>query len=113
MVLISRQCQWAPTRYIKLSMLGKNFSRHFRIFFPGKMIRNFKPDNLHEISNPIFWEKQEKIINLSSAELAQGALSVKTRKMVIGISLLSMAMLRCSNTVVNLSIRTPNLPYLF
>ena len=25
-------------------------------------------DNLHEMSNPIFWEKKKKIINLSSAE---------------------------------------------
>ena len=29
-------------------------------------------DNLHEMSNPVFWEKIKKyIVNLSSAELAQ------------------------------------------
>ena len=31
---------------------------------------------LHEVSKPIFWEKQEKIINLSSAESAQGVVYV-------------------------------------
>ena len=25
-------------------------------------------DNLHEISNSVFWEKQEKYFNMSSAE---------------------------------------------
>ena len=26
-------------------------------------------DNLHEMSNPVFWEKQEKYFKLSSAEI--------------------------------------------
>ena len=30
-------------------------------------------DNLHEMSNSMFLEKQENIVNLSSAELAQRA----------------------------------------
>ena len=35
-------------------------------------------DNMHEMSNPIFWEKvREHIINLSSAELAQRVVMVK------------------------------------
>ena len=25
-------------------------------------------DSLHEMSNPIYWEKQEKYLNMSSAE---------------------------------------------
>ena len=37
-------------------------------------------DNLHEISNPVFWGKKEKnIINLSSAEFALRVVKVKTR----------------------------------
>ena len=31
----------------------------------------YKRYNLHEISNPVFWEKYENTINLSSAEQAQ------------------------------------------
>ena len=55
---------------LTLSMLWKNFSRHhFEIFFtfsPENRIRHFMQivsigDNLHAMSNPIFWEKQEKI----------------------------------------------------
>ena len=35
-------------------------------------------DNLHEMSNPIFWEKKKKIItNLSSPELAQREVKIK------------------------------------
>ena len=33
-------------------------------------------DNLHEISNPVFWENKKNIINLSSAELAQKVVKV-------------------------------------
>ena len=28
-------------------------------------------DNMHEMSNPVFWDKEKKINNLSSAEIAQ------------------------------------------
>ena len=28
-------------------------------------------NNFYEMLNPVFWEKQENVINLSSAELAQ------------------------------------------
>ena len=35
-------------------------------------------DNLHEMSKPIFWEKYENISSLSSAELAQRVLRVKS-----------------------------------
>ena len=34
-------------------------------------------DNLLEISNPVFWEKSEKLTNMSSAELAQRVIKVK------------------------------------
>ena len=35
-------------------------------------------DNLHEMSNPVCWEKNKKsIIDLLSAELAQGVVKVK------------------------------------
>ena len=36
-------------------------------------------DNLHEISNPVFWGKKEKkyIINLSTVELARRVVKVK------------------------------------
>ena len=35
-------------------------------------------DSLHEMSNPVIWEKNEKdIVNLSSAELARGVVKVK------------------------------------
>ena len=35
-------------------------------------------DNLHEMSDPVFWKKIRKnIINLSSAELAQRVLNVE------------------------------------
>ena len=37
-----------------------------------------KGDNLHEMSNPIFWEKEEQYINLSSAELAKRVVKVYT-----------------------------------
>ena len=37
-------------------------------------------DNLHEMSNPIFWgKKYENITNLSSAELAQKVVKVKVK----------------------------------
>ena len=51
-------------KYVKklmLRMLGKNFSRRrfeiFFLFFPENRIYHFLKINLHEISNPIFWEK--------------------------------------------------------
>ena len=34
-------------------------------------------DNLHEMSNPVFWENKKNIINLSSAENAQRVVKVK------------------------------------
>ena len=34
-------------------------------------------DNLHEMSNPVFWENKKNIINLSSAELAQKSVKFK------------------------------------
>ena len=36
-------------------------------------------DNLHEMSNSVFWEKWENITNLSFAELAQRVVEVKTK----------------------------------
>ena len=49
---------------LTLSTLGKKFSRRyievFFLFFPENMIRHFMQingDNLHEMSNPVFWEK--------------------------------------------------------
>ena len=49
-------------------------------FFPGKRTCHFFQivsigDNLHEMSNPVFWDK--KNINLSSAELAKRVVKVK------------------------------------
>ena len=49
-------------------------------------------DNLHEMSEPIFWEKKirKNIINLSSAELAQCVVKVKSlfiyQKSIMSIS---------------------------
>ena len=72
--------------YLPLSMLGKYFSRrHFEIFFlsfPENKIWHFMQtvsngDNLHEISNPVFWENKKYITNLSSAVLAQTVVMVK------------------------------------
>ena len=37
-------------------------------------------DNLHEMSNPIFWKKIRNIINLSSAENGQRVVKVKLQK---------------------------------
>ena len=34
-------------------------------------------NNLHEMSNPVFWENKKIIINLSSAELAQRVIRIK------------------------------------
>ena len=68
------------------SALGKNFSRqHFEIlflFFRENRVRHFKQifsnrDNLHEMSNPVFWENK-KNINLLSAEYAQRAVKIIT-----------------------------------
>ena len=44
-------------------------------------------DNLHEMSNPIFLESRENIINLPSAELAQKVVKVKLhwKKLLIGV----------------------------
>ena len=67
---------------------GKNFSRqHFEIFFLFSQVIGFCisfnlsfRDSLHEMSKPITWEKQENIVNLSSAELAQRVVKVKYNK---------------------------------
>ena len=59
---------------LTLSTLGKIFSRrHFEIFF---LFFPETGDNLHEMSY-VFWEKQENIIHLSSAENAQRVVKVK------------------------------------
>ena len=47
---------------LKLSTLGKIFTRqHFEIFFffffPENRIWHFIGDNLHDMFNPVFWEK--------------------------------------------------------
>ena len=34
-------------------------------------------DNLHEISDPVFWEHKKNITNLSSAEFSQRVVKVK------------------------------------
>ena len=34
-------------------------------------------DNLHEMSDPVFWENKKNIINLPSAENAQRVVKVK------------------------------------
>ena len=34
-------------------------------------------DNLHEMSNPVFWKNKKKFINMLSAELAQKVVKVK------------------------------------
>ena len=67
-------------------MLGKkNFNRQrFEIlflFFPEVFDISCKlsrGETLHEVSNPIFWEKNQKRIRFSSAELAQRVVLVKT-----------------------------------
>ena len=40
--------------------------------------------NLHEISNPVFWEKLENIISLSSADLAKRVVKVKRKGYTLG-----------------------------
>ena len=45
----------------------------FFLFFPVNRIWHFMQivswgDNLHEMSNPVFWEKQEKYFKMLSAE---------------------------------------------
>ena len=52
--------------------MGKIFRRYFEIFL--YLLQETGFDNLHEMSNPVFWEK---FINLSSAELAQIMINVK------------------------------------
>ena len=55
---------------LTLSMLGNIFSRrHIEIFF------FFSPDNLHDMTNPVFWKK--KNINFSSVEFAQKEVMIK------------------------------------
>ena len=41
-------------------------------------------DNLHEMSNPVFWLKKirKNIINLSSAEFAQGVVKLEQLNLV-------------------------------
>ena len=77
---------WLKYGCFTLSTLGKIFSRrHMEIvflFFPENRIWHFMQivslgDNLHEISNPGFWENKKIIINLSSAELAKRVVKVK------------------------------------
>ena len=61
---------------LTLSTLGKIFSRqHIEIF----SYFSCNGDNLHKMSNPVFWEKYKKIpsINLSFADLAQRVVKVK------------------------------------
>ena len=56
--------------HLKLSILGKHFSRrYFETFLFG--------DNLHEISKPVFLEKNKKN-NMLSAEFSQRVVKVKT-----------------------------------
>ena len=66
-----------------LCTLGKIFSRWyfdmFFLFIPDKRIWHFMQivsngDNLHEMSDPVFWKN---IINLLSAEFAQRVVMVK------------------------------------
>ena len=38
----------------------------------------FHANCLHEMSNPVFWKKNKKNINLSSAEFAQRVIKVKS-----------------------------------
>ena len=56
-------------------MLPNHFIRQYSettYFFPEK------GDNMHEMSKPVFWEKNKKnVINLTPAELAQIELMVK------------------------------------
>ena len=37
-------------------------------------------DNLHGMSNPVFWENKKNIINLLSVELAQKVLKLNSKK---------------------------------
>ena len=50
--------------FLMLSILGKNFSRqHFEVFFflffRKQTLAFHANDNLHELSKPVFWEKEE------------------------------------------------------
>ena len=66
--------------HLRIIMLGKNSTdnilKYFILFFPESKIWCFMQsvflgNNLHEMSNPIFWKKKEKnISNLLSAEFA-------------------------------------------
>ena len=75
--------------HLKLSTLDKKFSRrHFEIFFfffPRKQILTFYAncflscgDNLHKMSNPIYWKNMKKY-DLSSAESAQNVAGFKQK----------------------------------
>ena len=65
---------------LMFSMLRKNSRTHsFEIlsYFSQKKDLTFHAgDNLHEMSDPIFWEKKKSIINLLSAKLAQSMVKV-------------------------------------
>ena len=71
------------------SMLGKNFSRHFEIFFlcyPENWLCHFKPilslgDTLHEMSKPFSWKNKKKYFKMSSAELVRSV--VKTQILLL------------------------------
>ena len=60
--------------YRSLAISADDKLMNFFLFIPRKRIWNFMQivstgDNLHEISNPVSWEKnQKKKINMSSAE---------------------------------------------
>ena len=65
--------------YMWLSTLGKNFSRHFRIFFLFFSENRFwhymqivsYGDNLHVMSKPVFWENKKNIIIVFGEEIAK------------------------------------------
>ena len=69
---LSEKCIASFNPSLKLNILGNNFSRrHFEIFIScfsqqivfGISYKLFLGDNLHEVSEPIFWIKNEKKYN--------------------------------------------------
>ena len=71
--------------FLTPSTLGKIFSRQhieiFFLFFPGNIIEHFMQtvsngDNLHEMSNPVFWKNKKNFIHLSSADFASRGVKV-------------------------------------
>ena len=69
---------------LTLSTLGKIFSRHFDflfLFFPGNRIWNFMQivSNLHEMLNPVSWEKYQFVVCwISQEQNCKGDHSIKT-----------------------------------